>query len=309
MKPVFAAIFITVFLLTAHFSFGQERSPLEGRWDITVTVNGQEFPNWLEVYHSGFNVLVGQYVGIVGSARPISRVNYENGNFSFQIPPQWESTPGDIRMVGQVQVDKISGMLFNSDGSQSSFKGVRAPAMRSSATPKWGKPVALFNGKNLDGWQATGSNQWIVENGMLKNPNAGANLFTKQHFGDFKLHVEFRYPAGSNGGIYLRGRYELQIIDSKGSAPARDLFGAIYGFITPSEMAAKNAGEWQTYDVTLTGRMITVIANGKTIISNQEIPGITGGAINSHEGEPGPIYLQGDHGPIEFRNITITPAL
>ena len=137
---------------------------------------------------------------------------------------------------------------------------------------------------------------------------SGANLVSEQKFTDFKLHIEFRYQKGSNSGVYLRGRYEVQISDSKGLEPSKGDLGAIYGFIKPTEMAAKDAGEWQTYDITLIGRMVTVVANGKTIICNQEIPGITGGAIDSKESEPGPLLLQGDHGPIEYRNIVITPG-
>ena len=131
---------------------------------------------------------------------------------------------------------------------------------------------------------------------------------TDETFTDFKLHIEFRYPKGSNSGVYLRGRYEVQIEDSRGLEPSKDQLGAVYGFLSPSDMVAKEAGEWQSYDITLVGRMVKVVANGKTVICNQEIPGITGGALDSKEGEPGPIYIQGDHGPIEFRNIILTPA-
>jgi hypothetical protein len=129
-----------------------------------------------------------------------------------------------------------------------------------------------------------------------------------QQFEDFKLHIEFRYPEGSNSGVYLRGRYELQVIDCYGMEPQKDLLGAVYGFIKPNENAAKKAGEWQSYDITLIGRRITVVANGKTVVCDQEIPGITGGAIDSHEGNPGPFMLQGDHGAVEYRNIVVTPA-
>jgi hypothetical protein len=129
-----------------------------------------------------------------------------------------------------------------------------------------------------------------------------------QTFGDFKLHIEFRYPAESNSGVYLRGRHEVQIQDDYGLAPMNDRFSGVYGFISPSEITAKKAGEWQTYDITLVGRMVTIVANGKRVVCDQEIPGITGGAIDSKEGEPGPLLLQGDHGPVEFRNIVITPA-
>ena len=109
--------------------------------------------------------------------------------------------------------------------------------------------------------------------------------------------------------MYLRGRYEVQIEDSpKDAHPSSVLFSGVYGFLPPSEITASGPDQWQSYDITLIGRMVTVVANGKTVISNQEIPGITGGALDSNEGEPGPIYIQGDHGPIEFRKITITPA-
>ena len=163
----------------------------------------------------------------------------------------------------------------------------------------------MFNGKDLTGWHAQGNNQWIVESGVLKSPKSGSNIMTDKTFDDFKLHVEFRYPKGSNSGVYLRGRYEVQIEDNKGMEPALDFVGAVYGYVMPSEIASKGAGEWESYDITLIGRQVTIVMNGKTVVSNQQIPGITGGALNSKEGEPGPILFQGDHGPIEYRNITI----
>jgi hypothetical protein len=181
--------------------------------------------------------------------------------------------------------------------------------LRNRTEPKWGTPIKLFNGQNLEGWKTVGAeNQWVADNGILKSPKSGANIHTTQTFKDFKLHVEFRYPKGSNSGVYLRGRYEVQVMDSKGQQPSKGDFGAVYGFILPNEMAAKDAGEWQAYDITLIGRLVTVVANGKTIICNQEIPGITGGALDSNEGEPGPIFIQGDHGPVEYRNIVLTPG-
>jgi hypothetical protein len=142
----------------------------------------------------------------------------------------------------------------------------------------------------------------------LTSDRQGKNLMTKKKFTDFKVHLEFRVPDASNSGIYLRGRYEVQVIGKSWSEPPKNGFSGVYGFIEPTEDASKSAGEWQTYDITLVGRFVTVVANGKTVICNQPIPGITGGALDSHEGEPGPLYIQGDHGPIEFRNIIITPA-
>lgn len=280
---------------------------LEGRWDLTIMVKGKETPSWLEVRHSGLHTLIGEFVGSGGSARPISKINFTDDKMSFTIPPQWE-TGNDMMMAGTLKDDALNGTVLMPDGKSYEWKGVRAPSLHSTKEPVWGQPVNLFNGKDLNGWHTNGPNQWIVENGVLKSPRSGSNLVSDQKFNDFKLHVEFKYPEGSNSGVYLRGRYEVQVSDNKGMEPLRDYFGAIYGFIAPTDMMAKAPGEWQMYDITLVGRNVTVVANGKTIICNATIPGITGGALDSNEGEPGPIYFQGDHGAIEYRNIVLTPT-
>ena len=165
-----------------------------------------------------------------------------------------------------------------------------------------------MNENSLDGCVSGAANQWVVVNGVLTSAKSGSNIMTDKKFDDFKLHIEFRYPEGSNSGVFLRGRYEVQVEDNKGSEPTSTYFGGVYGFLTPNEMAIKAPGEWQSFDITLVGRRVSVVANGKAIITDQIIPGITGGALDSKEGEPGPILLQGDHGPIEYRNIVLTPA-
>lgn len=281
-----------------------------GRWDITIDYNGKKLPSWLEVNYSGFKTLVGQFVGFAGSARPVSKINFDNGKMSFTIPPQWEQGNEDLKIEGTLEGDNLSGTITYSDGKSFSYTAVRAPSLQRDKEPVWGEQIKLFNGKDMTGWKALGNNQWVVENGVLKSPKSGANLITDQKFTDFKLHIEFRYPKGSNSGVYLRGRYETQVEDDEEpqTHPRTEQLGAIYGFLAASEKAAKKAGEWQAYDITLVGRMVTVVLNGKTIICNREIPGITGGAIDSNEGEPGPLLIQGDHGPIEYRNILITPA-
>jgi hypothetical protein len=285
----------------------QDTSALEGRWDLTVNNADGEFPSWLEVRHSGLSTLVGRFVGSGGSARPISKVYFSEGKMHFSIPPQWERESNDLQVEGELQGDRLTGTMIIPDGKKYDWTAVRAPALRREKEPVWGNPVRLFDGKDLKGWHAYGKvNQWEAESGVLRSPKSGSNIVTDQTFTDFKLHIEFRYPKGSNSGVYLRGRYEVQIEDSKGMEPLNDQLSAVYGFLPPSEMMAKDPGEWQTYDITLIGRMVTVVVNGKKVICNQEIPGITGGALDSNEGEPGPIYLQGDHGPIEFRNIEIT---
>ncbi|MEO8819710.1 MAG: DUF1080 domain-containing protein [Ginsengibacter sp.] len=281
---------------------------IQGRWDITVNENGRMVPSWLEIHHSGNVMLVGRFVGGGGSARPISRINLKDGMMSFSIPPQWESEPNDLKVEGLFRGDSLAGEMTMPDGKTFPWVGKRAPRLRRNAEPEWGKPIHLFDGKNMNEWHAMGKNQWIVEDGMLRSPHGGSNLVTNQVFKDFKLHIEFRYPPESNSGVYLRGRYEIQIEDSKGKEPEDIYLGGIYGFIAPSDMMAKAPGEWQSFDVTLVGRMVTLFVNGKKVICNREIPGITGGAINSDEAASGQILLQGDHGSIDFRNIIITPA-
>jgi hypothetical protein len=280
-----------------------------GRWDITITTPNGPQPSWLEIEESGRDALVGRFVGIVGSARPVAEVAVKGDSLSFTIPHQWEDGDGALTVRGVVRGAGLEGTMTFPDGKTFSWTGVRAPSMVRHGTPSWGTPIHLLHANDLGGWHPSGSpNQWVVKNGILSSPHSGTNLVTDRTFGDFKLHVEFRYPKESNSGVYLRGRHEVQIQDDYGNPPANDRFSSIYGFIAPSVIAAKPAGEWETYDITLVGRMVTVVANGTQVICNQEIPGITGGALDSNEGAPGPIFLQGDHGPVEYRNIIITPA-
>lgn len=283
---------------------------LIGRWDLTVTGATRTYPSWMEVKLSGFKTLVGAFVSSGGSARPVAKVELSGTNgFRFVIPPQWERGDGDFVVEGTWADGKLTGTITEPNGTRATFTGVRAPTLERTAAPRWGTPIAIFNGRDLSGWKASeGTNQWQVLNGILTNTKSGANLITERTFTDFKLHVEFRVPKNGNSGIYLRGRHEVQVEDSKGMAPGSTHTGGVYGFLTPNENAAGAAGEWQTYDITLVGRRVTVVLNGKTVISMQNIPGITGGALDSNEGEPGPIYLQGDHTSVEYRRIVLTPA-
>ena len=189
------------------------------------------------------------------------------------------------------------------------------------AKVKFGEPIVLFNGKNLDGWELTNphaANGWSVKDGVLTNnvvqtpgkphKNFG-NLRTVKEFEDFNLTAETNVPKDGNSGIYLRGIYEVQVLDSFGKPLDPHNMGAIYSRICPTEAAEKPAGQWQTFDITLVDRHVTVILNGKKIIDNQPVLGCTGGALWSDPLRPGPIYLQGDHTGANFRNIVLRPVV
>jgi len=277
-----------------------------GRWDLVVSAPDGMYPSWFEIQRSGNRALVGRFVGRTGSARPVSTVEASGQTFRFSIPPQWERGDRDLHVEGALEGDRLTGWMTDPAGARVTWTGARAPALRRAATPVWGPPVMLFDGGSMAQWRTTGDSQWLIVDRVLSNAKAGANLLSRDTYTDFRLRFECRYAKGGNSGVYLRGRYEVQIEDSTDLEPASERLGSIYGFLPPNEDAARKPGEWQTFDITLVGRLVTVILNGKIVIGAQEIPGITGGALDSDEGAPGPIMLQGDHGPVEFRNIVVT---
>jgi hypothetical protein len=246
MKKIFSIILVMTLIGFSSFNEKQSETKIAdgkeliGRWNLTVNVDGKSLPSWLEVKLSGTKMLVGSFVSIVGSARPVSQIHFEAGKFWFNIPPQWEAGDKDFVIEGKLENDQLEGTITTSDGKTYSFTGIHAPELKRTSPPVWGKPIKLFNGKDLTGWTAMGKNQWVVENGILTSSHAGANLISVQKFNDFKLHVEFRYPKGSNSGVYLRGRYEVQIEDSpKEAHPSSVLFGGIYVFYIPTKWRPK----------------------------------------------------------------------
>ncbi len=287
----------------------QAGAPVIGRWDLTVQGRNGPYPSWVEVSLSGTRTLVGRFVGGGGSARPIAKVTFANNSMRFAIPPQWDAASVDMTFEGTLADDRLSGTIVTPAGERHPFTGTRAPALRRVAAPQWGAPVTLFNGKDLTGWSAFGgTNNWTVVDAVLTNAKPGANLMTNAKYTDFTLHVEFRYPVNGNSGVYLRGRHEVQVEDNREPELNATQIGGVYGFLVPNENATKGPGQWNSYDITLVGRRVTVVLNGKTVIADQIIPGITGGALDSDEGAPGPLYLQGDHTTVEYRNIVITPV-
>ncbi len=284
---------------------------LIGRWDLTLKAPEREYPSWLEI-SLDVGQLKAQMVGRWGNARPLPRIELSNGQLTFVSPKEEEGRKDDMVFEGRMVGKRLVGTTTGSDGTPWSWIGEQAPSLKKSGTPKWGKPIQLFNGKDLTGWRPDTNNstaEWKVEDGALVSPGHGPELINDSKFDDFKLHIEFNYGPNSNSGIYLRGRYEVQVEDNSTQEPPSHHTGGIYGFLAPSPEIPHKAGEWQNFDITLVGRTITVVQNGQTIIDNKEIPGITGGALDSHEELPGPIYLQGsEDGHIAYRNIVLTPA-
>jgi hypothetical protein len=267
----------------------------------------------MEVELSGYRTLVGSYVGQFGSARPIGNIDFnaKTGEFRFTLPPQWEKRTTRIVFEGKLEGDTLRGETSNADGETIHFIAQRSPSLEREGRLKWGKKIKLFNGKNLDGWKPRHTdlpNGWVVKKGLLINAEPGNDILTEQTFEDFKLEAQFRYPEESNSGIYLRGRHEVQIEDNYGMIINSHRIGGVYGHLSPRINASRPAGKWQTLKITLIGRVVTIELNGEAIIERQVIPGITGGALDSDEGKPGPILIQGDHGVVEFRKLVITPA-
>jgi hypothetical protein len=282
-----------------------------GRWNVRLTDANDTFAG------GGFKVerkdagLEGSIVWRFGSALPAKTAEVVEGTLLLVR----EEKPGKADVFeARLEGEKLVGQVKYADATVHHFEGKRAPELAATGTPKWGAPVTVFDGKTLTGWtlrDPKAKNGWAVVNGELAvvEPKGNADLMSDKAFQDMKLHLEFNVEPKSNSGVYLRGRYEIQILDDATKATEEHGCGALYSRIAPKLDANKAAGEWQTFDSTIVGRSLTVVLNGKTIIDNALVDGITGGAINPFEGEPGPLMLQGDHGKVRFRNITVTPAL
>jgi Domain of Unknown Function (DUF1080) len=203
------------------------------------------------------------------------------------------------------------------------------------------KTVALFNGKDLTGWKVRGkpeTSKWKVGTATLneKNPatfdfmpkdtgdmvNTEAHshdIFTEAKFGDCTVEVELMIPKGSNSGVYLMGEYEVQVLDSYGKEKVGpgDM-GGIYANAAPRVNACKKPGEWQKFVIefqapkfdaagkkTENAKFIKVTLNDQVIHENVEVKAPTPACLTGKESATGPLMLQGDHGPVSFRNIRI----
>jgi len=310
-----------------------------GSWALTIDYDKSN-AGWLEVRQED-GYLDADLLWRSGSVVPADFVFVAEGNLFVtrgeDIVRKKDAEGNPLRVhhtmswlnIKKVDDNELFGMAFfpGRDGvkfQKVSFKGKRNPPLGEAPDMQaiqYGDPVQLIAENDLSGWkllEEKAENGWSVENGVLENNPVHAekkehtqygNLRTRDTFEDFNLTLDVKIPEGGNSGVYLKGLYEVQVYDTYGKELDSHHMGALYSRITPSVNAEKPAGEWQQLDITLYKRHLTVILNGIKIIDNQAVKGITGGAMTSDEFTPGPIYLQGDHGQVWYRNMVLTPIV
>ncbi len=310
-----AVLLVTLGALSAFSSVcsgAVEAQPFLGRWNVTLKAGKRDYSSWLEIATVNGAVQV-RMVGRWGHARVLPEASITGDRIHFVSPKEEEGRiDSDMTFDGRLRGHSLNGTTTGPDGTPWTWHAVPAPALKPPPVIVWGKPITLFNGRDMRGWHISdpgAHSRWLVTDGTLLSQGQGPDLQTQKNFRDFKLHIEFNCAPISNSGVYLRGRYEVQIEVGPPPDAANQGLGGVYGFLAPQPKPHIQAGEWHAYDLTLEGRYVTVVLDGQTIIDNEEIPGTTGGALDTREGSSGPILLQGsEEGRVAFRNIVITPA-
>ncbi len=297
-------------LLLSAFSLGATDQDFNGRWNLDVPKNPVHRAWWLEITGAGTSHPAGRFVGFSGgNMDPIPHVEIEGGVLHFHSPEGHQ--PQDY--TAHLEGSRLVGEMHSAAGNLE-FSGVRAPQIREGDDGSWKaqSSIELFDGKSLNGWTPLIPDKplgWTVSDGSLKSAGNGNNLLSTRKFWNFDLHVEYRVADKSNSGVGLRSRYEVQILGDYGEPPNLHGSGALYSRILPSVNASLPPDQWQTMDVRLIGRTVTVTLNGKRVIDRQTVEGATALVMDPNEDQPGPIFLQGDHGAVEFRKVTITPLV
>jgi hypothetical protein len=298
-------------LLSSIPMFADQKAFL-GRWNLQGTGANADHVYWLEIEEDG-GKLTGMFLNRGGSPVPLQTVKVEGDELIFQMAPGRDGTPSPEHRA-RIQGDKLAGSVTER-GTPVQWEGVRPPKWGpadANARHTFGKPVELFDGKSIDTFDLQFKNRpsgWSVVDGAMTNEARANNLISKERFKDFKIHAEYKLDKASNSGIYLRGRYELQVLDDFGKPVEKHGHMSVYAWVAPSANASKPAGEWNTMEATIVGNKLTVVLNGQKVQDNTTIEAITGGALDANETEPGPIMLQGDHGKVWYRKVTVTPIV
>lgn len=298
-------------ILCATAGVNAQENPFLGKWDIAGTGQYSDYVYWLEVKMEDGKP-AGSFLNLSGSVLKLPEIAIENNELVFSPAPR----PGGQKQVFRAKVEegRLLGMTVSGE-QEIAWIGVRPPQWATSnanGRHKWGSPVLLFDGKTMDLWDVQHKDKpmgWSVVDGAMTNEDKANNIVSKHRFEDFKIRCEYKIDAKSNSGIYLRGRYELQVLDDAGKEPDIHSHSALYSRVKPLVNASLPAGQWQILEATIVGNRLTVMLNGKKVHDNIVIDGITGGALDSNEGEPGPIMLQGDHGKVWYRKVIVTPIL
>jgi hypothetical protein len=303
-----ASYLVFLFISTLPALSQTGKSPFLGKWDFNITTPRGSGASWLGVNEKNGKIEI-WYQPTGGNVYEVKDFKLQGTHLSLPLAAARDNRPA-LSWELDASGDKLMGTEKRGDNT-TPITGVRAPELKRDPPKAWSAPESLFNGKNLDGWEPIGNpaaSHWVVKDGLLVNEDHGANLKTVRKFDDFKVHFEVNCPEEANSGFYLRGRYEVQLEYEPLSAnPPERRIGSIYGRIAPGADLARTPGKWETFDITLVGRTVTVVRNGVTTIDRKEIEGITGGALDANEGERGPFYIQGDHtGGLKFRNITVS---
>lgn len=296
-----------LFVLTAFSALAGD-ADFNGRWLIRGK-NGPPRAWWLEVRGAGTPAAGGAFVtAYAGDLNVIQDLKIEHGELRFSFERMNRERKAKERAIYRARLvgGKLDGVYeVEGSGRKVEWVGWRAPEIADRDDGSWveGDRINLFDGRTMDQWQA--NEGWTVAGGLLRNQGRVRDLVTQDSFWNFRLQVEYRLSPHSNSGIGLRGRYEIQILDDHGRPPSTHGNGALYSRVAPSTNASKPAGEWQSFDIRLVGRDLTVDLNGQRIIDKHQVEGLTAIASNPDEDQPGPIVLQGDHGPVEFRRIVL----
>lgn len=311
-------LFVSVML----FSTAQAQE-LKGDWSLDLD---SKLPASMSVQEEAGKPVV-YFRLYVGSAGPHQEVVQSDRRLKFTLKKNKKSKKTTTVDVG-LKDGILDGVIVHTapDGSsqREKFTGKKIPTMPPApdlSKVRFGQPISLFNGKDLTGWKPHEPDKkmgWSVQDGLLKNTTPKtdfkatgdhANLKTEALFEDFWLHIEFLVEEQRNSGIYLRGMYEAQVVDRDSRMQGLQGVGAIFGMIQPTKNAGRPGGQWQTYDITLVDRHVTVVLNGEKVIDNQPVTGPTAGAVCTNPAEPGPIYLQGDHTNVSYRDIYLAPVI
>jgi hypothetical protein len=304
-----AASLVVVFCSTLSLSADQKA--FVGRWNLTGTGAYTDHIYWLEVKDEG-GKLSGKFLNRGGSPVPVESIKVENDELIFTIAGR-QNAPA-IEHRAKLERGKLVGSTTER-GTAIQWVGVRPPTWPptdANAKHAYGKPIELFDGKSIDAFDLQHKDRpsgWTVVDGAMTNEPRANNLISKQKFKDYKIQAEYKLEKDSNSGIYQRGRYELQVVDDYGKPAESHGHMAIYAWVAPKVNASKPAGEWQTMEAVVVGNKVTVTLNGQKVHDNATIEAITGGALDANETAPGPIMLQGDHGKVWYRKVTVTPIV